>query len=143
MLGQCAELAPTLPELYTVQSRILKHSGDPDGAAKAACRAESMDLSDRCAPQQDPQACRMQGKNAPTAWSCPLEAETSVQPHREVDLALAPLRMGCIAPIKLTARFLVSALGFLGQDPKGMPARALDVDNIVREHQFWGTCAGT
>ncbi len=49
LLEQCKELAPTLPELYTVQSRILKHAGDPQGAAEAACKAESMDLADRCA----------------------------------------------------------------------------------------------
>ncbi len=47
LLEQCKELAPTLPELYTVQSRILKHAGDPQGAAEAACKAESMDLADR------------------------------------------------------------------------------------------------
>lgn len=49
LLEQCKQLAPTLPELYTVQSRILKHAGDPQGAAAAACKAESMDLADRCA----------------------------------------------------------------------------------------------
>ena len=48
LLEQCKQLAPTLPELYTVQSRILKHAGDPQGAAAAACKAESMDLADRC-----------------------------------------------------------------------------------------------
>lgn len=110
LLGQCAELAPTLPELYTVQSRILKHAGDPDGAAKAACRAESMDLSDRCAPQQDPQACRMQGKNAPTAWTCPLGAKHLSNPiGRQIWLGF--LEDGCIAPIKVIARFLASASG--------------------------------
>ncbi|CAK0738600.1 hypothetical protein CVIRNUC_001066 [Coccomyxa viridis] len=46
-LQQCRELAPTLPELYAVQGRILKHAGDPEGAAAVACRAESMDLADR------------------------------------------------------------------------------------------------
>lgn len=49
LLQQCRELAPTLPELYAVQGRILKHAGDPEGAAAVACRAESMDLADRCA----------------------------------------------------------------------------------------------
>ena len=49
LLQQCRELAPTLPELYAVQGRILKHAGDLEGAAAVACRAESMDLADRCA----------------------------------------------------------------------------------------------
>lgn len=43
-------LAPSLPELYTVQARILKHAGDPEGAAIGASKAESMDLADRSAP---------------------------------------------------------------------------------------------
>ena len=32
-----------------MQGRILKHAGDPEGAAAVACRAESMDLADRYA----------------------------------------------------------------------------------------------
>ena len=32
-----------------MQSRILKHAGDPQGAAAAACKAEAMDLADRSA----------------------------------------------------------------------------------------------
>ena len=54
LLEQCKELAPTLPELYTVQSRILKHAGDPQGAAVVACKAEIMDLADRSDPRSPP-----------------------------------------------------------------------------------------
>ena len=49
MLGRCLELAPTLPEAYSVQARLLKHAGDPQGAAVAAVRAQSLDLADRWA----------------------------------------------------------------------------------------------
>jgi peptide alpha-N-acetyltransferase len=46
-LGRCLEVAPTLPELYSVQARVLKHAGDPQGAAAAAVKAQSLDLADR------------------------------------------------------------------------------------------------
>ena len=48
MLDRCIQHAPTLLELYTVQCKILKHAGDPEGAAAAADKARSMDLADRC-----------------------------------------------------------------------------------------------
>lgn len=46
-LARCLELAPTLPELYSCQARVLKHAGDPQGAAAAAVKAQSLDLADR------------------------------------------------------------------------------------------------
>ena len=49
MLERCIQHTPTLLELYTVQCRILKHAGDPEGAAAAADKARSMDLADRYA----------------------------------------------------------------------------------------------
>ena len=47
MVDRCIHHSPTLLELYTVQCRILKHAGDPEGAAAAADKARSMDLADR------------------------------------------------------------------------------------------------
>ncbi|KAL3138957.1 hypothetical protein ABBQ32_005768 [Trebouxia sp. C0010 RCD-2024] len=47
MLDRCIQHSPSLLELYTVQCRILKHAGDPEGAAAAADKARSMDLADR------------------------------------------------------------------------------------------------
>ena len=49
MLERCIQHTPTLLELYTVQCKILKHAGDPQGAAAAADKARSMDLADRSA----------------------------------------------------------------------------------------------
>ena len=49
MLERCIQHTPSLLELYTVQCRILKHAGDPEGAAAAADKARSMDLADRYA----------------------------------------------------------------------------------------------
>lgn len=48
MVDRCIQHTPTLLELYTVQCKILKHAGDPQGAAAAADKARSMDLADRC-----------------------------------------------------------------------------------------------
>lgn len=48
MLAQCVAHTPTLEEAYGVKARILKHAGDPEGAAAAADRARHMDLADRC-----------------------------------------------------------------------------------------------
>lgn len=50
MLEQCVAHTPTLEEAYGVKARILKHAGDPEGAAAAADRARHMDLADRCGP---------------------------------------------------------------------------------------------
>ena len=49
-LDRCFGVAPKLPELYSVQARVLKHAGDPAGAAAAAVKAQSLDLADRCLP---------------------------------------------------------------------------------------------
>ena len=47
MVDRCIQHTPTLLELYTVQCKIMKHAGDPEGAAAAADKARSMDLADR------------------------------------------------------------------------------------------------
>ncbi|DBA72018.1 TPA: hypothetical protein ACH3X2_010757 [Trebouxia sp. C0005] len=47
MVDRCIYHSPALLELYTIQCRILKHAGDPEGAAAAADKARSMDLADR------------------------------------------------------------------------------------------------
>ena len=47
MLDRCIQHTPTLLELYSAQCKILKHAGDPEGAAAAADKARSMDLADR------------------------------------------------------------------------------------------------
>lgn len=49
-IQECIDLAADVPEVYSVQSRVLKHAGDPEGAAAAACKAESLDLADRQVP---------------------------------------------------------------------------------------------
>ncbi len=47
MVGECVELAPDVPEVYSVKARILKHAGDLEGAAASAVKAQSLDLTDR------------------------------------------------------------------------------------------------
>lgn len=54
MISRCSELEPTVPEVYTVKSRILKHAGDVEGAAASAVRAQSLDLADRCSIPHPP-----------------------------------------------------------------------------------------
>jgi len=49
-IERCLDEEPTLPDVYTVQSRIAKHAGDLEAAVAAACKAESLDLADRWAP---------------------------------------------------------------------------------------------
>ncbi len=44
---RCIQEDPDLPDVYSVQSRILKHAGDLNAAVAAACKAESLDLADR------------------------------------------------------------------------------------------------
>lgn len=54
MISRCSEIAPTVPEVYTVKSRILKHAGDVEGAAASAVRAQGLDLADRCSIPRAP-----------------------------------------------------------------------------------------
>ena len=47
MVERCLGHTPTLEEAYSVKARILKHAGDPTGAAASADKARHMDLADR------------------------------------------------------------------------------------------------
>ena len=47
MVERCLGHTPTLEEAYSVKARILKHAGDPEGAAASADKARHMDLADR------------------------------------------------------------------------------------------------
>ena len=47
MVEQCLRHTPTLEEAYSVKARVLKHAGDPTGAAASADKARHMDLADR------------------------------------------------------------------------------------------------
>ncbi len=47
-LESCWQHTPTLIELYSAQSKVLKHAGDPRGAATTADEARRLDLADRC-----------------------------------------------------------------------------------------------
>ena len=51
MLDRCLGHTPTLEEAYSVKARILKHAGDPTGAAASADKARYMDLADRRGPR--------------------------------------------------------------------------------------------
>lgn len=46
-LDAAAALEPELIDLCTARCRVLKHAGDPAGAAAAAVKAQGMDLADR------------------------------------------------------------------------------------------------
>ena len=48
MIERCQGHTPTLEEAYSVKARVLKHAGDPAGAAASADKARFMDLADRC-----------------------------------------------------------------------------------------------
>jgi len=48
MIERCQGHTPTLEEAYSVKARVLKHAGDPAGAAASAAKARFMDLADRC-----------------------------------------------------------------------------------------------
>ena len=47
-MESCRQHTPTLIELYSAQSKVLKHAGDPQGAATTADEARRLDLADRC-----------------------------------------------------------------------------------------------
>ena len=54
MVERCLGHTPTLEEAYSVKARVLKHAGDPTGAAASADKARFMDLADRCGPHVTP-----------------------------------------------------------------------------------------